>query len=169
NGITEPIISRKIPFIPIEKLIDGTGEIIIKNIIDGKYQFSYASDKEYKNDDLEKVCKETINEFTTFLNSDKIYPLLCEFIKQIEKLVNKKYDNMFKLRLMIHIACAIERILLNGDLKYESDYSELNTEYIRIVKEAEEYIERAISIKLTDDEIYYIVSILESFDEETEN
>ena len=70
---------------------------------------------------------------------------------------------------MIHIACAIERILLNGDLKYESDYSELNTEYIRIVKEAEEYIERAISIKLTDDEIYYIVSILESFDEETEN
>lgn len=168
-GITEPIISRKIPFIPIEKLIDGTGEIIIKNIIDGKYQFSYASDKEYKNDDLEKVCKETINEFTTFLNSDKIYPLLCEFIKQIEKLVNKKYDNMFKLRLMIHIACAIERILLNGDLKYESDYSELNTEYIRIVKEAEEYIERAISIKLTDDEVYYIVSILESFDEETEN
>lgn len=161
-GVAQPNVNN-IPFIPLEKLIDGTGKNIIRNIVEGKTNFNFSKNEIYDDKNLETVCKDTINEFTTFLNSDKMYPLLIDFVEKIEEITAVSYDNFFKMRIMIHVACAVERVLLNNQLKYEGDYSILNKQYISITKEAAQIIEKSIAITLTDDEIYYIVNILESY------
>ncbi|MBE6072499.1 MAG: PRD domain-containing protein [Clostridium butyricum] len=161
-GVAQPNVNN-IPFIPLEKLIDGTGKNIIRNIVEGKTNFNFSKNEIYDDKNLETVCKDTINEFTTFLNSDKMYPLLSDFVEKIEEITAVSYDNFFKMRIMIHVACAVERVLLNNQLKYEGDYSTLNKQYINITKEAAQIIEKSIAITLTDDEIYYIVNIIESY------
>jgi len=161
-GVAQPNVNN-IPFIPLEKLIDGTGKNIIRNIVEGKNNFNFYKNEIYDDKNLETVCKDTINEFTTFLNSDKMYPLLSDFVEKIEEITAVSYDNFFKMRIMIHVACAVERVLLNNQLKYEGDYSTLNKQYISITKEAAQIIEKSIAITLTDDEIYYIVNIIESY------
>ena len=80
-GISDPKLG--IPFISIEALIDGSGEEILRNIIKGKdIRISNKSEKQIV---LKNLCKQSLIEFITFLNPEKIYSLLEEFVNSIEK------------------------------------------------------------------------------------
>ena len=61
---------------------------------------------------------------------------------------------------MFHVACALERMLLNNGLTYDNDNLEFDKQTIQSLKEASLIFKNALSINLTDDEIYYIVDII---------
>lgn len=157
-GIQNPNLG--IPFISIENLIDGTGEVKLKNIIEGPNKDIY---KENKNVVLKTLCKQSLNEIITFLNPDKIYPLLKNFIAFIEQSLNTKYENKTKLSLMIHLACALERVLLNDTLVYTDSLNPLDKLYFKVLKEGRLIFKKALSLELPDDEIYYIIDILKEY------
>ena len=155
-GITNPNVG--IPFISIEELIDGFGENILRNIIEGK-----TITPNTKGEDeivLKNLCKQTLTEIITFLNPEKIYSLLDDFIKSIEKYLNVQYENPAKLRIMFHVACALERMLLNNGLTYDSPNLELDKRSLEALMEANLIFKNALSITLTDDEIYYMVDLI---------
>ncbi len=156
-GIANPNLG--IPFISIEQLIDGTGESILINIIEGKNIQPIINRGEnqiiFKN-----LCIQTLSEFITFLNPKKIYSLLDEFVNLIEKSVNINFENPVKLRIMFHVACALERMLLNNGLIYDNDNLEFDKQTIQSLKEASLIFRTALSINLTDDEVYYIADII---------
>ena len=47
----------------------------------------------------------------------EIYSLLDEFVNRIGNSLNINYKNPAKLRIMIHVECAVERMILNNGLK----------------------------------------------------
>ena len=156
-GIANP--NMGIPFISIEELIDGSGENILRNIIEGK---SFAPINKGENQIvLKNLCKQTLTEILTFLNPEKIYSLLDDFVKAIEKNLNVYYENPTKLRIMFHVACALERMLLNNGLTYDSSEFKVNSKVLTALMEANLIFKDALSISLTDDEIYYMVDIIE--------
>ena len=155
-GIANPNIG--IPFISIEELIDGSGEEILKNIIEGKA--INVTNKSENKIVLENLCKQTLTEFITFLNPEKIYSLLNDFVNSIEKYLAIHYSNPEKLRIMFHVACALERMLLNSGLTYESSNIKFDTEILNALLEAKSIFKSALSINLTDDEIYYMVDVV---------
>ncbi|UYZ34877.1 sigma 54-interacting transcriptional regulator [Clostridium beijerinckii] len=156
-GIANP--NMGIPFISIEELIDGSGENILRNIIEGK-----DINPVIKGENqivLKNLCKQTLTEILTFLNPEKIYSLLDDFIKSIEKSLNVHYENPTKLRIMFHVACALERMLLNNGLVYDSSDSELNPRYLEVLRRANLIFKEALSIELTDDELYYMIDVID--------
>ncbi|MDR3598016.1 sigma 54-interacting transcriptional regulator [Clostridium sp.] len=155
-GITNP--NMGIPFISIEELIDGCGENILRNIIQGKTITSII--KGENQIVLKNLCIQTLTEIVTFLNPQKIYSLLDNFVKSIEKSLNVHYENPAKLRIMFHVACALERMLLRNGLTYDSPNSELDTKSLDALMDANLIFKDALSINLTDDEIYYMVDII---------
>ncbi|MCI1578176.1 MAG: sigma 54-interacting transcriptional regulator [Clostridium beijerinckii] len=156
-GIANPNLG--IPFISIEQLIDGTGENILISIIQGKKieAIKNTGDKQII---FENLCTQTIAEFITFLNPQKIYSLLDEFLNITERLLRVKFENPVKLRIMFHVACALERMVLNNGLVYDDDNINFHKETIEALKEASLIFKNALSINLTDDEIYYIADII---------
>ncbi|OCA99673.1 sigma 54-interacting transcriptional regulator [Clostridium beijerinckii] len=156
-GIANPNLG--ISFISIEQLIDGTGENILISIIQGKKieAIKNTGDKQII---FENICKETIAEFITFLNPQKIYSLLNEFLNCTERLLSEKFENPVKLRIMFHVACALERMLLNNGLVYDECDINFDKKTIEALKEASLIFKNALSINLTDDEIYYIADII---------
>ncbi|ALB44957.1 MULTISPECIES: sigma 54-interacting transcriptional regulator [Clostridium] len=156
-GIANPNLG--IPFISIEQLIDGTGENILISIIQGKKieAIKNTGDKQII---FENICKETIAEFITFLNPQKIYSLLNEFLNCTERLLSEKFENPVKLRIMFHVACALERMLLNNGLVYDECDTSFDKKIIEALKQASLIFKNALSINLTDDEIYYIADII---------
>lgn len=155
-GVSNPKIG--IPFISIEELIDGSGEETLRSIIEGKpFKFTCKSENKIV---LKNLCKQTLIEILTFLNPEKIYPLLDEFIERIQKHLGIYYENPVKLRIMFHVACALERMLLNNGLTYEDSKEELDKKSLDAIMEAKIIFKEALSINLTDDEIYYIVDIV---------
>ncbi|WP_315072693.1 sigma 54-interacting transcriptional regulator [uncultured Clostridium sp.] len=156
-GITNPNLG--IPFISIEQLIDGTGENILISVIKGKKieTIKNTGDKQII---FENLCIQTITEFITFLNPKKIYALLDEFLNITEKLLCVNFENPVKLRIMFHVACALERMILNNGLAYDEDNISFDKKTIESLKEASLIFKNALSIDLTDDEIYYIADII---------
>jgi transcriptional regulatory protein LevR/transcriptional regulator with AAA-type ATPase domain len=156
-GIANP--NMGIPFISIEELIDGSGENILRNIIEGKTIIPNI--KGENQIVLKNLCKQTLTEILTFLNPEKIYSLLDDFIKSIEKSLNVQFENPAKLRIMFHVACALERMLLNNGLTYDSSDLELNPKYLEALRKANLIFKEALSIDLTDDEIYYMIDVID--------
>ena len=61
---------------------------------------------------------------------------------------------------MFHVACALERMLLNNGLTYEDSNIKFDKKILNALMEAKTIFKSALSINLTDDEIYYMVDIV---------
>jgi len=157
-GIVNPNLG--FPFISIEDLINGTGEAKLKNIIKGK-NISYTD----KNNiiALETLCKQSLRELVTFLNPEKIYPLLKNFIDFIENSLDIGYKNNKRLSIMTHLACALERVILKNELTYNGKSNPLDKLYFDTLKDANLIFKKALSLELSEDELYYMVDIIKEY------
>lgn len=158
-GIKNP--NMGIPFISIEKLINGSGEKLLRNLIEG----IPCSDNDFKDKEivLETLCKQTLRETLTFLNPDKIYYLLDKFVSVLETSLNTNYENSMKLRIMLHTAYALERILLKDGLIFKDSIDTLNSQRLDALKKANLVFKNSISLSLSNDEIYYMVDIIQEY------
>jgi transcriptional regulatory protein LevR/transcriptional regulator with AAA-type ATPase domain len=156
-GITNPKL--EIPFISIEQLIDGTGENTLVSILKGK-NIQPINNKENKQVIFKDLCIQNLSEIITFLNPKKIYLLLDQFLQLIEKSLNINFNNSAKMRIMFHVACALERMILNNGLVYDEENINFDEKTIQALKEASLLFKDALSIKLTNDEIYFIADII---------
>lgn len=157
-GITNPKL--EIPFISIEQLIDGSGENTLVSILKGKNIQPINNNKENKQVIFKDLCIQNLSEIITFLNPKKIYLLLDQFLQLIEKSLNINFNNSAKMRIMFHVACALERMILNNGLVYDEENINFDEKTIQALKEASLLFKDALSIKLTNDEIYFIADII---------
>ena len=159
-GIKNP--NMGIPFISIEHLIDGSGEKVLKNLIDGKAIISPNNMAENQIV-LKTLCKQSLREMLTFLNPEKICSLLEDFVITIEKTLCINYENSNKLRIMLHVACALERMIIDDSLVYKESPDTLNKNNLSALKKASLIFKNSLSISLTNDELYYMVDMLNQY------
>ena len=158
-GIANPAMG--IPFISLENLIDGSGEKVLKNLIYGKTIITTNNvDSQIV---LKNLCKQSLRELLTFLNPEKICALLEDFVISIEKSLCINYENPDKLRIMLHVACALERMILNDGLEYKESPYTLNEKKLSALNKASLLFKNSLSISLTNDELYYMVDILNEY------
>ncbi|MGK0465368.1 sigma 54-interacting transcriptional regulator [Clostridium sp.] len=153
-GIMDPKIGA--PFISIEKLIGGDGEKRIINIIKKN---NIPTDIKEENIVVKELCEDSLNEFLTFLNPYKIISVLMDFISVLEKEMCKDFSNPFKIKLMIHTACALERMVIKETFIYSGGKSEVDGTVLKYVEKATFRFKEVLNISLTEDEIYYICDI----------
>ena len=159
-GITNP--NMGIPFISLENLIDGSGEKVLKSLIEGKTIIA-SNNKAENQIVLKNLCKQSLRELLTFLNPEKICSLLEDFVITIEKSLCINYENPAKLRIMLHVACALERMILNDGLVYKESPDTLNQDNLSALNKASLIFKNSLSISLTNDELYYMVDILKEY------
>ena len=154
-GVKNPHIDA--PFIPIEQIISGEGDIILREIIGANIPMK----KTEKNVVLRKFCEDGLQEMLLYLNPNKIVGTLLKFIDTLEDELKIKWDNPHKLRLVIHIGCALERMVTHSGLVYDKKSAgEIDTQQFNIVKKAAEIFTTTFQLKLTDNELYYILKML---------
>jgi len=150
-GVKDPKINA--PFISIETLIGGDGEKRLMNIIKKN---DIPTDEKEKNIVVKELCEDSLNEFLTFLNPHKIISVLMSFTSALEKIMDANFTNAFKIKLMLHTGCALERMVIEEPLTYSGDRDTMDSEVLRYVQEAATLFKDTLNISLTDDEIYYI-------------
>jgi len=153
-GVMDPNINS--PFISIENLIGGEGERHLMNIIQKN---NIPIDRKEENIVVKELCEESLNEFLTFLNPHKIISVLMNFVSVIEKEMSKNFSNSFKIKLILHIGCALERMIIKETLIYKGDRSNIDSKVLKYVQKAAVKFNETLKINLTDDELYYICDI----------
>ena len=99
----------------------------------------------------------------TFLNPEKMCSLLEDFVIVIEKSLCINYENSSKLRIMLHVACALERMIINDSLVYKESPDALNKNNLSALKKASLIFKNSLAISLTNDELYYMVDMLNEY------
>ncbi len=153
-GMIKPKID--VPFIPLEKLINGEGENIIRNII----KLDNKMIAKEKNVVVRNLCEESLQKFLTYLNPSKVISVLLEFESVLEKELNRKLSNPIQIRLIVHCGCALERMVINNPLHYEGKPDVIDTEKFEAVKKATSVFKNTLKITLTDDEMLLITEML---------
>lgn len=150
-GVKDPKINA--PFISLESLIDGSGEDKIKDIIKQKHIIVKESDTKVITKDL---CEDSLKQFLTYLNPYKITGLILSFCKLIEKEFKKEFTNSMTIKIVLHVACALERVLTQDTLVYRGDRECINKELYSIIKKSSLIFKEGLNLELNDDEVYYI-------------
>lgn len=156
-GIKNPHIDA--PFIPIEQIINGQGDAILREIV------GVTNNKQEKNEEtnivLRRFCEDGLQEMLLYLNPNKIMDILLKFINSLEKSLNTTWDNPQKLRLIIHVGCALERMVIHNGLIFdEKNIVTLDQEKLKIVEQQAKIFDDILQIKLTKDELYYITMMI---------
>lgn len=155
-GIMNPNIDA--PFISIEELIAGNGEdILIKAV----KTHQIIVEKGLTNSIIIKdLCIDTLKQFLTFLNPFKIICVLTKFVDILQEELQIKYEKAQYINLIIHIGCALERMVINNGLVYTEDSKLLDAMKIEALTKANDYVFKSLNIKLSDSEIFYIVEMI---------
>lgn len=156
-GIKNPHIDA--PFIPIEQIISGQGDAILREIV------GVTNNKQEKNEEtnivLRRFCEDGLQEMLLYLNPNKIMDILLKFINSLEKSLNTTWDNPQKLRLIIHVGCALERMVIHNGLIFdEKNIVTIDQEKLKIVEQQAKIFDDILQIKLTKDELYYITMMI---------
>ncbi len=154
-GIVNPKISA--PFISLEELISRQGEGTLMNIIKDNNLPVKAKRGNVVARDL---CEDSLNQFLTYLNPSKIIGILHQFVSELEEKTKVSFNNATRIRVMVHLGCALERMVINDGLKYKGDRAKLDNSKVNIIKEASKIFKETINISLTDDEIFYLSEMI---------
>ncbi|MBU3158477.1 sigma 54-interacting transcriptional regulator [Clostridium frigoris] len=155
-GIINPKIEA--PFISLEELISGNGENILMSIIQKK---SFKIEKGHENIVVKDLCEDSLNQFLTYLNPSKIISVLYQFVNILEENTEISFNNATKIRIMVHVGCALERMIIKDGLKYKREKAKLNSHLVEIIIEANKVFKDAINISLTEDEILFLAEMIE--------
>jgi transcriptional regulatory protein LevR/transcriptional regulator with AAA-type ATPase domain len=154
-GMVKP--AYDVPFISLEKLIDGDGEKILGSLLKNNIKFV---EREKKNVVVQKLCEESLQKFLTYLNPSKVISVLIEFDSVLERKLGKTFSNPIRIRLIVHCGCALERIVTHSPLLYQGDKLKVDTQKIEMLKEASSVFENRLKLKLDEDEFYYMAEMI---------
>lgn len=62
---------------------------------------------------------------------------------------------------MVHVGCALERMVINDGLEYKGERDKINKEKVKVITEANKIFKKAINITLSEDEILFLAEIME--------
>jgi transcriptional regulatory protein LevR len=155
-GVKRPS-ELNIPFIPLEKLIEASGEQALRELLlNNQLPVMHANESIVVRD----LCEDTLKEFMTYLNPHKILGILMKFMEQLEQELEVDFHYAKKVQLVVHTAHAMERMVIGEGLIYQGDVSLLDQRVLDAVNRSCNIFASSMNMKLTNDEKYYICEFL---------
>lgn len=150
-----------IPYISLDDLISGQGDIrldtVFQGIADG-VMIQTINDKLVHNFSLERVITQL-----TILDTSKMLEHLDTCIGTLEMLLAKRLENQKKINLYVHMSCMLERLIRQLPVENYPSLEKLQQcqkESLCIIQNAFSVIEDIYSVTIPLSEIGYIYDII---------
>ena len=154
-GVKKPAL--RIPFIPLEAIIGGEGENALLELVAGGHDTSHQRQGSRV---VQSLCAESLCKFLTYLNPEKVMPLLMEFDERLEAGRREPLPNPLRIRLLVHCGCALERCVVRKPLHYGGSLAALRTEKVEALKAAAEIFSEKLHLTLAADEYYFMAEMI---------
>ena len=155
-GMKKP--KANVPFIPLEQLIDGSGEQLLTELVLDR-EISMVP-KARGNMVVQNLCEESLQKFLTYLNPSKVMGGLLEFDRLLEQELKIELSNPLRIRLIVHCGCALERIVTRTPLVYKGDKDCIDTQKLEAVKKAARVFDETLKLRFDEDEFYFMANMI---------
>lgn len=160
-GSLKPSIN--IPYFPINKLLNKNFQNEFTKLLDAN--LISTSDKDLKEINAQKsiyeTSKEMLEEYIKYVNPKIAIASIKKFITNLD-LSHKIESDDYIIDLIIHMGCMLDRCIHGDMVKFKNldGFKNSNSKQFNEVKKSLSVIESDFKIKISDDEICYIVKIL---------
>lgn len=150
-----------IPYISLDDLISGQGDIRLDTVFQGiadATMIQTINDKLVHNFSLKRVIAQL-----TILDTGKILEHLDTCIGSLEILLKKRLGNQKKINLYVHVSCMLERLIRQAPIESYRDQEPLQQcqkELLCMIQNAFSVIEDIYSVTIPLSEIGYIYDIV---------
>lgn len=149
-----------VPFITLSQFVGGEGQEILQSLF-----FNQAlPNKENPSHIIVKgVCEDSLQDMLIYLNPKRAVDTILAFNDTLQKILDVHFKNATQIRLIMHLAFALEREVSHSQLKYEGDFGEEKRQVLGLLKPALEVFKNKINVRLSEGETYYFIDMM--FDE----
>lgn len=166
TGVMDPEIG--VPFMALQSLLQGGGEQFVHQLVE-RSEVAWVTN--IGNTEVSKeVCRKYLSDYFMFINPDKFTSILWNYVGYLEEQRHVKFNDPFKISLIMHLGGAVERALTNTAIPAtEDEISEIQgQEWLKLVQNANhEYLDK-VQITLTSSEEFYIYKLLETWQEKND-
>lgn len=162
TGIIDPKIDA--PFLPLEKFINQDVQMLLEDLVLDN-DLNEISEIEVNEDSAKKICIDYMSESYTFINGAKLIEPLWQFVDGLFKAVFKaQMDYSSYINLAIHMAGALERIVLNEPLTVEASEIRdmLENPNYELVHQFVMELQSSIHVQVPQVEEYFVIQFLEN-------
>lgn len=156
-GTINPMLP--LPFFPINQLMQAEIQQVFFRLLDGNINGVFVLPENKTGYTIFETAKDLLEKYVKFINPKHAISRIRKFIE----LVNYKPKNEeYVLDLIIHMGCMLDRCLSKIEIKYNNLEVYKNEEQVLFqkVNEALEDIENEYNVKISEDEVAYIVKII---------
>ncbi|WKB36665.1 PRD domain-containing protein [Terrilactibacillus sp. S3-3] len=154
-GVKNPRINA--PFISLERFIEGEGQ----NMIEQAIRTGHIHIKNNRSDVIVRsLCEDSLKTLLVYLNPYRAISVLLHFCDQLQKEGHVFQKNTTTIRIIIHTAFAIERVITGDELLYREPFSDVKAGLLHKVEKAAKVIKKDLNVTLSDNELMYLVDLL---------
>ena len=154
-GVKKP--AMRIPFISLDAILDGTGEAALLELVAGR---DVSVPRRQGSRVVQNLCAESLQTFLTYLNPEKVLPLLMEFDRRLEAGRKEPLANPLRVRLIVHCGCALERCVMRKPLHYGGDLAALDRGKLEALHRAAEIFSERLQLTLAEDEYDFMAEMI---------
>ncbi|MBP1040250.1 sigma 54-interacting transcriptional regulator [Vagococcus sp. BWB3-3] len=161
-GTIDPKLEQ-VPFISLQEMVlrKGIDKLLLLSgavVTEERYEKNI---NEFTKEVVLDMGMESIDKYLYLLSAEKMRKSLESFVLNVEQELKTTFSNNVLLKLFVHTACMIERVLLNGSEVVLQEKKEGKKELAQVIKKAFRRIEVEYNIDISMDECYFIVEIFE--------
>ena len=156
---------ENVPFFPIGQIMDKDGQQTFFEILNANLPLSPEPFEVEVIDDTYSKASEILSEYVKYLNPKIAIEHIKVFIGDIG------YKNISRentLNMIVHLGCMLERCIQKDSIYFENirQFKKDNMTLFAIVRREADVLESEYEIKINDDEVAYIVQIINAHNNE---
>jgi transcriptional regulatory protein LevR len=146
-----------VPYITLSQFVGGEGQDILQSILTGK---SLPIKDNPSHVIVKGVCEDSLQDMLMYLNPKRAVAAILDFSDAVQKTLNLHFKNATQIRIIMHLAFALEREVARTPLKYEGTLSDEKKQLFRELEKTLEVIKFKLNIQMSDGEFYYFIDML---------
>jgi sigma-54 dependent transcriptional regulator, gfr operon transcriptional activator len=159
-GTANPEIEN-VSFLPLEDIISGHEEEELMYLL--KPHVEEASIQKINNNLIKHFSLQSVLNHLTILNPNQLMEHLSDALELLQNLIGRRFSNATRISMYVHLSCLIERLVTQRPIDSYPNLETFNQqqeEFIQVVRQAFESIEKTYSITIPLAEIGYIYDMV---------
>lgn len=147
-----------IPYFPIGQLMDGNCQKKFFKLIDAEYN---NNNKDKLSLDIYEKARLLLEQYVRYLNPKMAIKDIKKFMVRINYPIESEEK---KLNLIVHMGCMLDRCIHQDSIYFDNirTYIHEHITLFKMIREAVDVLAQNYDTKINDDEVCYIIKILET-------
>lgn len=148
-----------IPYFPINKLLNDNFKKEFMKFLDSNFNEKTITSDVSKS--VYEISKDMLEQYVKFINPKFAIVYIKKFIESLKIFsIDENHDET--IDLIVHLGCMLDRCIHGDFVKFENvnDFKEKNLSQFNQIRKAISILENEYNININDDEICYIIKIL---------